>query len=147
MSMVDHPIPPPHPPRDQMEVVQTKWGPMERWRAVALCIGEISAVVNDAAEQAKQDASFTGGGFGKSPAPTYESKPPPLAADSTAYIADAIAKMKRRQYYRDMYARLDAAEARCEALLAKEKAKAAAHAALMAAEAAFTDVDPDETLH
>jgi hypothetical protein len=32
-----------------MEVVQTKWGPMERWRAVALCIGEISRVVDDAA--------------------------------------------------------------------------------------------------
>jgi hypothetical protein len=132
-----------------MEVVQTKWGPMERWRAVAMCIGEISAVVNDAAVEAKKDASFTGGGFGKSPAPTYESKPPPLAADAHARIADAVAAYKRRQYYRDLYDMCDRLEARADALLAKEKAKAAAHAALMAAEAAFTstDPDPDETMH
>ena len=120
--MADPSVPPPHPPPDQMEVVQTKWGPMERWRAVALCIGEISRVVDDAAA-AKQPL-------------TDEDKPPPLAADT---IADA----ERRQYHADLYKRCDTFERRVDILAAKDKAKKAAHAALLAAEAAFTAQEDD----
>jgi hypothetical protein len=35
----------PLPPPDDMMVVQTPWGPMERWRAVALNIGEVSNAI------------------------------------------------------------------------------------------------------
>jgi hypothetical protein len=72
----DH-LPPPHPPPDQMEIVQTHWGPMQRWRAAAMCIGEIGNVVARA-EKARADA----GGTGPQVTPLRdEDKPKPLVAD------------------------------------------------------------------
>jgi hypothetical protein len=51
-----------------------------------------------------------------------EKKPPPLAADSAkAEFADAVAALKRRKYYADLYAKCDELEARCDALLVKER--------------------------
>jgi hypothetical protein len=123
----------PLPPTDDLEDVQTPWGVLPRWKARALAIGEIQAVINDSAT--------------KQPL-TDEEKPPPLAADTM--FADAVARVKRRQYYKDLYSRCDAIEQRLDILAAKEKAKMAAHAALMAAEAAFTateDDDPDRVLN
>jgi hypothetical protein len=115
------------PPNDDMAEVQTHWGVLARWKARALAIAEIQTVINDAAEE---------------PTAPSDDKPPPLAADTK--IADAVARMKRRQYYKDLYSRCDAVEQRLDILAAKDKAKKAAHAALMAAEAAFTAPEKDD---
>jgi hypothetical protein len=66
--MTDY-LPPPLPPPDQMEIIQTHWGPMERWRAVAMCIGEVSNAISRA------DDAAHASGLGP------DDKPPPLAAD------------------------------------------------------------------
>jgi hypothetical protein len=105
------------PPIDDLEDVQTAWGLMPKWKARALALGEIQAVVNAAA---RNDA--------------LERK----AADAAAQRKAAAHALERHEHYQRLYARLDAAEARCDALLEREKAKQAAHAALMAAEALYT---------
>jgi hypothetical protein len=123
--MVDHPI---TPPPDDLEDVMTPWGRLPRWKARAMALGEIQQVINDAAAGAK--------------------KPPPLAADTA--IADAVARVKRRQYYADLYQRCDALEARCDALARKDAAKKKAAQALRDAEEKFTapeDDDPDRVLN
>jgi hypothetical protein len=125
MSKPEDWLPPFHPPADDLQDIQTSWGKIPRWKARALALAEIQSVVNDAAEAAAPDAK----------------KPPPLKADTV--IADAIASRKRHQYYADLYSRCDALERRLDILASKDKAKRAAHAALMAAEAAFT-AEPSE---
>jgi hypothetical protein len=101
-----------------MEIVQTHWGPMERWRAVAMCIGEVSHVINDAARNdaaTKRDAQRR---------------------------ADAAHALARHEHYQKLYARCDALEARCDRLLAREKemrqARARADAAMREAEDRYT---------
>jgi hypothetical protein len=75
-----------------------------------------------------------------------EDKPPPLAADT--YIADAIAKMKRRAYYKSLYDGCDALESRIDALARKERAKMVAAKALRDAEEKYTSPpDPDTIWH
>jgi hypothetical protein len=107
----------PSPPQADLEDIMTSWGKMPRWKARALAIGEIQAVFNDAAKATNK------------PAP-----------DVNTLIADALAVAdKRRAYYKDLYDRCDAAEARCDALLAKDKAKKNAAKALADAEEKFTE--------
>jgi hypothetical protein len=110
-----------------MEIVHTRWGPMERWRAVALCIGEVSNVVNAAARNDELERKYAD------------------AAERAR--ADAYAA-KRRQYYDALYARCDAAEARCDALLAREQikreARERADAAMREAEERFTSTEPED---
>jgi hypothetical protein len=65
--------PPPRPPADDMEDVQTAWGILPRWKARALCLGEVRrAIMNDDAAVATQGASQL----------SEEEKPPPLVADT-----------------------------------------------------------------
>jgi hypothetical protein len=107
-----------------MEIVQTHWGPMERWRAVAMCIGEVSYVINDAA---RNDTA---------------TKRAAAARDAAQRRADAAHAQRRAQYYRDLYDRCDALEAFCDRLLARERerqeARRRADAALMEAEELYT---------
>jgi hypothetical protein len=115
------------PPEDDLTEVQTSWGKLPRWKARALALGEIQAVVNDAAELAAHERE--------------EAK----RRDEAARRKAAAHALARAEYYRNLHDRLNRAEARCDALLEKEKAKHAAHAALMAAEAACTaEPDPEE---
>jgi hypothetical protein len=116
------------PPADDLVDVQTSWGVMPKWKARALALAEIQTVV---AQATRNDA---------------------LEREA----AVAAHARKRAQYYRDLYDRCDRAEARCDALLAKEKikqaavalrreAEARAEAALLAAEAAYTaEPDPND---
>jgi hypothetical protein len=62
------------PPSDDLQDVQTAWGTMPRWKARALALGEMQAVLN---EHTRADA-----GVGPQVTPlTDEQKPPRLAAD------------------------------------------------------------------
>jgi hypothetical protein len=119
--------PPPLPPPDQMEIVQTHWGPMERWRAVAMCIGEISNVISRA--DANPGASSL----------DEEEKAPELFADDAAAARavmaaalDAAHLAARREAILDRYrrkmARLDALEAKVDAEIAARDALARAEA-------------------
>jgi hypothetical protein len=103
--MTDH-LPVPHPPPDQMEVIQTHWGPMERWRAVAMCIGEISNVVTRAEKTRNDSVEKT---------PLHDSqKPPPLVADADqqqgapAVDPDLLAAIEQK--VDELNARIDAYE-------------------------------------
>ena len=60
---------------DQMETVETRWGPMERWRATALCVGEISNLITRAEQTRADDVAGAS-------ALSEETKPPDLAADT-----------------------------------------------------------------
>jgi ADP-ribose pyrophosphatase YjhB (NUDIX family) len=80
---------------------------------------------------------------------TDAQQPPPLAADADPDPLAYVRKAARLRGYQRMLAKCDELEARADALSRKEKAKIAAHAALMAAEEKFTstECDPDETLN
>jgi hypothetical protein len=102
----------------------TAWGRLPRWKARALALAEIQTVINDAVVQQKRaDAAQ------RKQAAAVEAR---RRADAQVHAA------KRHQYYQDLYARLDAAEARCDALLDRERAKARARQALADAEAKYT---------
>jgi hypothetical protein len=128
------PLPPPIPPPDQMEIVQTHWGPMERWRAVAMCIGEVSNAIsrvdNVGAEHPLHD----------------ENKPPPLAADSDGNnfraALDAIRREVILDHYRRDMARLDVLEAKVDEWQKREDARQALLAAENDPEGALSRLDP-----
>jgi hypothetical protein len=68
-----------------MEIIQTEWGPMERWRAAAMCIGQISNIVAraDSAKAARRaDAA-------EDDRPQLDTAPPP--EDKAPALADATA--------------------------------------------------------
>jgi hypothetical protein len=100
--------PSPPPIADDMEDVQTSWGILPRWKARALALGEIQAVVNELrADSAAGTASKL--------AP--EDKAPPLAADADEPPAidpdllDAIdAKLEELAIRMDRLERMKAAE-------------------------------------
>jgi hypothetical protein len=115
-NMSDDPI---LPPNDDMIDVQTPWGLLPRWKARALAIGEIQAVINDAADQ-----------------PSNE-KPAPLTADQSDPI-ELLRKLGKVRELRRMAERCDELLERYDLLEQRERLKAAAHDALMKAEAEFT---------
>jgi hypothetical protein len=98
-----------------MEDVQTSWGILPRWKARALCLGEIQAVINAVTRDDDAGAS----------ALSEEQKPPPLAADAEEprkptidpdvmkMIEDRIDDLTARL---DRYERRFAAEAALDAL-------------------------------
>jgi hypothetical protein len=71
--------PPPLPLAADMEDVQTTWGILPRWKARALALGEIQAVVNElrGGVTTRADSAHVGAS-----SLTEEDKPPPLAADA-----------------------------------------------------------------
>ena len=72
-------VPPPPPIAEDMEEVMTSWGSLPRWKARALALGEIQAVVNElhGGVTIRNDSAATAAS-----ALGYETKPPPLAADA-----------------------------------------------------------------
>jgi hypothetical protein len=109
--MSDEPI----PPIDDMADVQTPWGILPRWKARALALAEIQTVINDAAEPPTE--------------PAEEQGPDPL---------EMLRKLGRIRELQRMAQRCDALLERYDLLEQRERLKAAAHAALMAAEKEFT---------
>jgi hypothetical protein len=70
------------PPLDDMMVVQTRYGPMEFWRARALAVGEMSNAVEHRADQVPDEHNLLEQGGGEvSRAPesmqTEDDEPPP----------------------------------------------------------------------
>jgi hypothetical protein len=118
------------PPADDLVDVTTHWGVMPRWKARALCLGEIQAVIN---ATARNDAATQ-----RADAARAELK----------RRADAAHALRRAQYYRDLYERCDRLEAYADRLLAREKerqqARARADAALAAAEELYTFPPPND---
>jgi hypothetical protein len=104
-----------------MEIIQTEWGPMERWRAAAMCIGQIANIVARAdsakAAQLRADA---------------EDKPPPLAADEAAAPKPSI----DAEHLASIDAAIEALTARVDRLEAARRAEAALEALEDAIEAA-----------
>jgi hypothetical protein len=83
--MSDNPI---TPPLDDLEDVMTSYGLIPRWKARALALGELQAVINDAVAQVRADDA-------KDDRPQLETappkhKPPALAADDTTSSKSSI---------------------------------------------------------
>jgi hypothetical protein len=79
--------PSPPPIAADMEDVQTSWGILPRWKARALALGEIQAVVNElhGGVTTRADSAATGAS-----ALGETDKPPPLAADEAEDEPPAI---------------------------------------------------------
>jgi hypothetical protein len=105
-----------------MEDVQTQWGILPRWKARALALAEIQAVINDAAETPLTD----------------EEKPPPLAADESPDPLEQLRRLGKIRELQKMAQRSDELLERYELLEQRQRLKDAANAALMAAEKEFT---------
>jgi hypothetical protein len=104
-----------------MEIIQTEWGPMERWRAAALCIGQISNIVAraDSAKAARQRADAAQ----PDTAPS-EDKPPPADAVETAAPQPSI----DAEHLATVEATVDALTARVDRMEAARRAEAALEA-------------------
>jgi hypothetical protein len=97
------------PPAHDLEDVRTEWGVMPRWKARALALGEIQAILNEAGVRADGVAPAT------TTAPPDELPPRPVAADTPdvragGLAADDLAIIERA--VDDLETRLDAMEAR-----------------------------------
>jgi hypothetical protein len=128
-------LPPLKPPPDDLVDVQTSWGVMPKWKARALAIGEIQALL-------RQDDST------QMPAPKDE-QPREIVADGVwrKFLQNKIdqhrAKIDQLRECDEYAARL---EERCDALSKNLAAKQAAHAELLRVEELLTaKEDPDET--
>jgi hypothetical protein len=103
--------PPPPPIAEDMEDVQTSWGILPRWKARALALGEIQAVVNElhGGVTIRNDAV----GVGAS-ALHDEQKPPPLAADDVEVEAEVPVEVLAviEEKINQLATRLDAYERR-----------------------------------
>jgi hypothetical protein len=146
---------PRHPirmPTYDMETVQTSYGPMARWKAKALAIGEMQRVLNDAERQVaalerNDDAHVEGANLERpslSPSGEHPEKkyPPPLVADDETKpimvpaevvkrIDQLVARMDEWQREKEQQERVnqalldaeDEVEAEMEARVAREKAR------------------------
>jgi hypothetical protein len=97
-----------------MADVQTHWGILPRWKARALALAEIQTVVNDAADP---------------PEEPEEEGPDPM---------ELLRKWGRIRELQKMAQRCDELLERYDLLEQRERLRAAAHDALMAAEKEFT---------
>jgi hypothetical protein len=101
-----------------MADVQTPWGVLPRWKARALAISQIQTVINDAADQPEPE----------------EEGPDPM---------ELLRKWGKIRELQRMAQRCDELLERYDLLEQRERLKAAAHDALMAAEKEFT---PEPTM-
>jgi hypothetical protein len=118
------------PPIDDMLEVDTAYGRLPLWKAKALMVGRIQHVLNDAVQQTTAPA---------------DERPPPLAADAAPDPLELLRKWGRIRELRKMAERCDELLQRYDLLEQRERLKATAHAALMAAEALYTAPEDDET--
>jgi hypothetical protein len=105
-------IAPPLPPAEYMQVINTKWGPMERWRAQAMSIGEISAAVHrdDSVRDLIEQETKTG------PVPPEMRKAPPLVADAAP---EPDSEPEPDEDEQDLAAMLSLVSAACDAISAR----------------------------
>jgi hypothetical protein len=103
------------PPARDLEDVKTEWGVMPRWKARAMCIGEIQAVLSDAGIRTDGVAPAT------TTAPPDELPPRPVADDTPAIRAGDLTAADLALIERavdDLETRIDAMEARQRAYAA-----------------------------
>ena len=103
------------PPARDLEDVKTEWGVMPRWKARALAIGEIQAVLSDAGIRADAVAPAT------TTAPPDELPPRPVADATTHVRAGGLTPDDLELIERavdDLETRLDAMEQRQRAYAA-----------------------------
>jgi hypothetical protein len=117
----------PTPPLDDLADVQTSWGVMPRWKAKALALGEIQAVLREAiaddAVRADDAATPLADKPSRSKGMRDEDKAPPLAADADRIDPGVLAMI---------HAAIDALEQRLEALEEGQRRERAIDAAMAA---------------
>jgi hypothetical protein len=107
-----------------MEEVITSRGSLPRWKARALALGEIQAVINEAATQIRADSA-------KDDQPQLdiappEQQPPPLVADAAETTAQAPSI--DAEHLASIDAAIDALTARVDRMEAAQRAEAALEA-------------------
>jgi hypothetical protein len=112
------------PPLDDLMDVDTPWGRMPLWKCRAMSIAYTQTAIADSAV-----------GQQKTPVKD-EDQPPRLAADTDPLAS--LRRLKTLRERRDILRRCDALEERHALFEQRERLKMAAHAALMAAETAYT---------
>jgi hypothetical protein len=123
-----HPI---RPPSEDLLDVETSWGTMPRWKARALALSEIQAVVHEVARPPHRRADALDN-----------------AADTSAALRrdfkDAVAHIRSIRDRQVIMRKLDELENRIDTVAKRE----AAYDALLKAEAIFTSAEDDNaTVH
>jgi hypothetical protein len=91
---------------------------LPRWQMNALLNGAFNRIMS---EVVRSDSAASKPG--KAAEAAERDKPPPAADAAYQAAVDRVRHYQRRQHYKDLYARLDAAEARCDAAIALRDAE------------------------